>query len=61
MVRRRRTLESSLELMADQRFQGMETMGSFHRLAQIVKDQFLTGECLELLDHLGEESQPWTC
>ena len=34
-------------------------MESFHRLAKILRDQLVTGECMELLCDLGEEIQAW--
>lgn len=61
MGRRRKALESSLELMEDQHFQAVEATKSYHRLARTLRDQLVTGECLDLLDDLGEEIQPWTC
>ena len=54
-------MESTLELMEDQYFKPQDVMGSYHRLAQTVRDQLVTGECLELLDDLGEEIQVWAC
>jgi len=45
MGRRRKALESSLELTEDQHFQAVEAIQ----------------ECLDLLDDLGEEIQPWAC
>ena len=61
MGRRRKALESSLELTEDQYFQSLEAMESFQRLARTLRDQLVTGECLELLDDLGEEIQAWPC
>jgi len=61
MVRRRKALQSALELMEDQYFQAVETMESFHRLAKILRDQLVTRECLEPLSDLGEEIQAWAC
>lgn len=60
MGKRRKALESSLELVEDQYFQSLETIDSSHRLAQTVKDRLVTGECLELLSDLGEVIQAWT-
>lgn len=34
-------------------------MESFHRLAKMVRDQLVTGECLGLLSRLGNEIQDW--
>lgn len=61
MGRRRKALQSSLELMEDQYFKAQDVMESYHRLAQTVKDQLVTGECLDLLDDLGEGIQAWAC
>lgn len=54
-------MQSSLELMEDQYFKAQDVMESYHRLARTVRDQLVTGECLELLDDLGEEIQAWAC
>lgn len=54
-------MESSLELTEDQHFQAVEAIESYHRLARTLRDQLVTGECLDLLDDLGEEIQPWAC
>jgi len=61
MGKRRKALQSCLELTEDQHFQAVETIESFHRLAQTLRDQLVTGECLELLSDLREEIQAWTC
>jgi len=61
MGKRRKALESSLELLEDQHFQAVEAIKSYHRLASTLRDQLVTGECLELLDDLGEEIQAWAC
>lgn len=50
-------MESSLELLEDQYFKAQDVMGSYHRLAQTVRDQLVTRECLDLLDDLGEQIQ----
>jgi len=59
MGRRRKALQSSLELMEDQYFRSLSAIESFRRLARTIRDQLLTGECLELLRDLGEEIQAW--
>lgn len=61
MGRRRKALESCFELMEDQYFKAVDVMESYHRLAQTVRDQLVTGECLGLLRDLGEQIQAWTC
>jgi hypothetical protein len=61
MSRRRKALESSLELLEDQYFKAQDVMDGYHRLAQTVRDQLVTGECLSLLDDLGEGIQAWAC
>ena len=59
IARRRKTLESPLKLMEDQRFQALETIENYHRLVPIVSGQLVTGQCLELLNDLGDRIQPW--
>jgi len=59
MGRRRKVLQSSLELTEDQQFQAVRAIRSYHRLARTLLDQQVTGECLELLDDLGEDIQAW--
>lgn len=59
MGRRWKALELSLELVEDQYFQSLEAIESFQRLAQTVRAQLVTGECLELLNDLGEGIQTW--
>jgi len=61
MGRRRKALQSSLELMEDQYFRSLSAMESFRRLARTIRDQLVTGECLELLSDPGEEIQAWAC
>ena len=61
MGRRKKALESSLELVEDQHFQAVEAIRSYHRLARTLLDQLVTEECLALLDDLGEEIQAWAC
>ena len=53
-------MESSLELVEDQYFKSLEVIESFQHLAQMVRAQLVTGECLELLEHLGEEIEAWS-
>lgn len=50
-------MESSPELMEEQYFLSLETMDSYDRLARTLRDQLVTGECLELLNDLGEVIQ----
>ena len=59
MGKRRKALESSLELMEDQYFRALSAIESFRRLARTIRDQLLTGECMELLCDLGGETQAW--
>ena len=59
MGRRRKALQSWLELMEEQYLKSLSAIGSFWRLGRIIRDQLLTGECLELLRDLGEEIQAW--
>lgn len=59
MGRRRKALESSLELMEDQYFKSLSAIESFRRLAWTIRDQLLTGEYMEPLSDLGEEIQTW--
>lgn len=54
-------MESALELVEDQHFQAVEVIQSFHRLARTVREQLVTGECLGLLDDLGEHIQASVC
>ena len=61
MVRRRKALQSSLELMEGQYFRSLSAIESFRRLARTTRDQLVTGECLEPLSDLGEEIQAWAC
>ena len=61
MGKRRKALESSLELVEDQQFQDVEATKSYHRLASTLRDQLVSGECLALLDGLAEEIQAWAC
>lgn len=59
MGRRRKALQSSLELTEDQYFQSLETIDSDHGLVRTVKGQLVTRECLEILNDLGEVIQAW--
>jgi|GEM_PF-3014650 len=61
MGRRRKALQSSLELMEDQYLRSLSAIQSFRRLARTTRDQLVTGECLELLSDPGEEIQAWAC
>lgn len=61
MGRRRKALESSLEVTEEQYFKFLQAMESFQRLGRTLRDQLVTGECLKLLDDLGEEIQAWAC
>ena len=61
MGRRRKALESALELTEGQYFRSQSAMESYHHLAQTLLDQLVTGECLELFNHLGEQIQVWAC
>jgi len=55
--RRRNALESWLAVMEDQYFRALSAIESFRRLARTIRDQLVTGECLELLNNLGQEIQ----
>jgi len=59
MGRRRKALQSSLELMEEQYLKSLRAIESFRRLARTIRDQLVTGQCLELLRDLGEGIQAW--
>lgn len=61
MGRRRKALQSSLELMENQCFRSLSAIESFRRLARTIRDQLVTGECMKLLSDVGEEIQVWAC
>lgn len=61
MGRRRKALQSSLELMENQCFRSLSAIESFRRLARTIRDQLVTGECMKLLSDVGEEIQAWAC
>ena len=50
-------MQSSVELTEDQYWKSLDVMESYHRLAGTLRDQLVTGECLELLNDLGEHIQ----
>lgn len=61
MGRRKKAHQSCLEFAEDQHFQAMEAIKSFHRLALMLREQPVTGKCLLLLSHLGDQIQTWHC
>lgn len=61
MGKRRKAVESSLELMEEQYFRSLSAIESLRRLVRTNRDQLVTGECMELLCDLGEEIQAWAC
>jgi len=61
MGRRRKALQSWLELMEDQYFRSLSAIESLRRLARTIRDQLVTGQCSTLLSDPGEEIQAWAC
>lgn len=54
-------MESWLELMDDQYFRALGAIETFWRLVRAMREQLVTGECLEPLSDLGEGIQAWAC